>query len=76
MREQIDSSGVNNSEFNNGLTAIQKEIDKFILTSKQEQKNHRNNGQDEYDSSSFQQKKICMVIDSIKRYFLLVMEWR
>ena len=40
LREQIDSSVANNSEFNNSLTAIQKEIDKFILSSKQEQKNY------------------------------------
>ena len=69
LREQIDSSGANNSEFNNSLTAIQKEIDKFILSSKQEQKNHRINEQEEYNSSSLQQKKICMVIDSLSHLF-------
>ena len=51
------------------LTAIQKEIDKFILSSKQEQNNHNIDNQDEYNSSSLQQKKICMVLDSLSHLF-------
>ena len=39
LREQIDTSGANNSVLDNSLTAVQIEIDKYILTSKQEQKN-------------------------------------
>ena len=40
MREQITSSEINNSEFDNSLADIKKEIDKIILSFKLEQKNH------------------------------------
>src|SRR5665648_400802 len=69
LREQINSSETNNSEFDNSLVDIKKEIDKIILSSKQEQKNHGMNEKEENNLPSLPQKRICMVIDSLSHLF-------
>jgi archaellum biogenesis ATPase FlaH len=70
LREQMNSLESNNFEFMDSLADIKKEIDKIILSSKMEQKNHDNNEKGENSlSSSPPQKKICMVIDSLSHLF-------
>jgi archaellum biogenesis ATPase FlaH len=70
LREQIDPDEINNSELNNNLFDIKKEIDKIILSLKKEQKNHQiNEKKEENNLSSLQQKRICMVIDSLSHLF-------
>jgi archaellum biogenesis ATPase FlaH len=69
LREQIESSETNGLDLNNSLTTIQKEIDKFILSSKQEQINSPTSEKEEYNSPSVQQNKICLVIDSLSHLF-------
>jgi len=69
MREQINSLESHNSEFTDSLADIKKEIDKIILSSKMEQKNHHNNEKGENSLPTLHQKKICMVIDSLSHLF-------
>ncbi len=70
LREQMNYLEGNNSEFTDSLADIKKEIDKIILSSKMEQKNHYDNEKGENSSSSSpHQKKICMVIDSLSHLF-------
>ncbi|MGZ5491879.1 MAG: RAD55 family ATPase, partial [Nitrososphaeraceae archaeon] len=70
LKEQINSSETNNSEFNNSLADIKKEIDKIILSSKLEQKNHdMSEKEEENNLPSIAQKRICMVIDSLSHLF-------
>jgi len=69
MREQMNSLESNNSETLDSLADIKKEIDKIILSSKMEQKNHYNNEKGENSLPALHQKKICMVIDSLSHLF-------
>ena len=71
LREQITSSEINNSEFDNSLADIKKEIDKIILSFKLEQKNHDISEKEEEENNlpSIPQKRICMVIDSLSHLF-------
>jgi len=71
LREQISYNEFNNSEFNNSLFEIKNEIDKIIFSLKQEQKNLRVGEKDKENSlpSLQQQKRICMVIDSLSHLF-------
>jgi archaellum biogenesis ATPase FlaH len=69
MREQMNSLESNNSETTDSLADVKKEIDKIILSSKMEQKNHHNNEKGENSLPALHQKKICMVIDSLSHLF-------
>ncbi len=70
LREQSDPNEFNNSELNNSLFDIKKEIDKIIFSLKLEQKNQHMSKKDKENSLlSFQQKRICMVIDSLSHLF-------
>ncbi|HEX2408694.1 MAG TPA: ATPase domain-containing protein [Nitrososphaeraceae archaeon] len=70
LREQIDYNEFNNSELNNILFDIKKEIDKIIFSLKLEQKNRRIGEKDKENSLLYlQQKRICMVIDSLSHLF-------
>ena len=51
------------------LTDIKKEIDKIIVSSKQEQKNYHNNEKGENNLPLLQQKRMYMVIDSLSHLF-------
>jgi archaellum biogenesis ATPase FlaH len=64
LREQT-----NNSELTDSLADIKKEIEKIIVSSKQEQKNYHNNGKGENNLPLLQQKRMCMVIDSLSHLF-------
>ena len=68
LREQIESSEIYSSEFNNNLADIKKEIDKIILSLKKEQKKYVDEIE-ETNLPSLQQKRICMVIDSLSHLF-------
>ncbi len=70
LREQTDPNEFNNSELNNSLFDIKKEIDKIIFSLKLEQKNQHIGEKDKENSlPSLQQKRICMVIDSLSHLF-------
>jgi archaellum biogenesis ATPase FlaH len=69
MKEQMNSLESNNSETTDSLADVKKEIDKIILSSKMEQKNHHNNEKGENSLPALHQKKICMVIDSLSHLF-------
>jgi archaellum biogenesis ATPase FlaH len=69
MREQMNSLESNNTETTDSLADVKKEIDKIILSSKMEQKNHHNNEKGENSLPALHQKKICMVIDSLSHLF-------
>jgi archaellum biogenesis ATPase FlaH len=64
LREQT-----NNSELTESLTDIKKEIEKIIVSSKEEQKNYHNNQKGENSLPLLQQKRMCMVIDSLSHLF-------
>ena len=71
LREQTVIE-LNNSELNdnNSLFDIKKEIDKIIFSLKQDQKNNNiNKNIKENSLTSPQQKRICMVIDSLSHLF-------
>jgi archaellum biogenesis ATPase FlaH len=70
LREQIDYNEFNNSELNNSLFDIKKEIDKIIFSLKQKQKNQYIGKKDKENIlPSLQQKRICMVVDSLSHLF-------
>ena len=64
LREQT-----NNSELTDSLADIKKEIEKIIVSSKQEQKNYHHNEKGENNLPLLQQKRMCMVIDSLSHLF-------
>ena len=66
MREQINSNEERNSDVNNSLSDVKKELDKVISTYKLEQKNQSiGKNENENDLPSSQQKGICMIVDSL-----------
>jgi archaellum biogenesis ATPase FlaH len=70
LREQINYNEFNNSELNNSLFDIKKEIDKIIFSLKQKQKNQYIGKKDKENIlPSLQQKRICMVVDSLSHLF-------
>jgi archaellum biogenesis ATPase FlaH len=69
LREQMNSLETNNSELTDSIADIKKEIDKIILSSKLEQKNHHNNEKGETSLPSPHQKRVCMVMDSLSHLF-------
>ena len=71
LREQTVTNELNTSELNNSLFDIKKEIDKIIFSLTQEQKKQGLGKKDEENSlpSLRQQKRICMVIDSLSHLF-------
>lgn len=71
LREQTVTNELNTSELNNSLFDIKKEIDKIVFSLKQEQKKQGFGKKNEENSlpSLQQQKRICMVIDSLSHLF-------
>ena len=69
LREQMNSLETNNSELTDSLADIKKEIDKIILSSKLEQKNHHNDEKGENSLPSPHPKRVCMVMDSLSHLF-------
>src|SRR5688572_31513041 len=74
LREQMNSLETNNSELTGSLADIKKEIDKIILSSKLEQKNHHNNENGETNLPSPPQKRVCMVMDSLSHLLIFLMK--
>jgi archaellum biogenesis ATPase FlaH len=75
LREQIDYNEFNNPELNNSLFDIKKEIDKIIFSLKQKQKNQYIGKKDKENIlPSLQQKRICMVVDSLSHLFNILDE--
>jgi len=70
LSEQTDPNELNNSELNNSLFNIKKEIDKIIFSLKLEQNNQDIDEKNKENSfPSLQQKRTCMVIDSLSHLF-------
>jgi archaellum biogenesis ATPase FlaH len=70
LREQTVTNELNTSELNNSLFDIKKEIDKIIFSLTQEQKKSLGKKDEENSLPSLrQQKRICMVIDSLSHLF-------
>lgn len=72
LREQISYNEEGNSDVNNILSEVKKELDKVISTYKLEQKNQfigKNENEDEDGLPLVQQNGICMVLDSLSHLF-------
>jgi archaellum biogenesis ATPase FlaH len=70
LREQTVPNELNNSELNNSLFDIKKDIDKIIFSLKLKQKKQYLDERKENSLPSLQQqKRICMVIDSLSHLF-------
>ena len=71
LREQTVTNELNTSELNNSLFDMKKEIDKIIFSLTQEQKKQGLDKKNKENSlpSLRQQKRICMVIDSLSHLF-------